>query len=243
MAKREPLMTDAYFNEAITDLHTSIEEREAKLASMPPALKKPHILARANFVGRLELLLTRYSAGEPVVDLVSAFEPIVAAWERTLSHEAASPNDLAYLDDYVRSLWLVSLGIIFDTPDDVWKRLLTCMGNEGRDQLVERLVARRTPGRPAATALLHPGVYAPLDKAATSLAAQEVARFLKGWYAGLRDVGWHDAHKGPDGGGFFGYWAVEAAGVVVAFGLDDAALRGLPSYPADLSAHGLSCNH
>jgi len=53
-----------------------------------------------------------------------------------------------------------------------------------------------------------------------------------------QDVGRHDSHKGPAGGGFFRYWAIEAAGVVAAFRIDDSTFRDLPCYPKDLADHG-----
>lgn len=65
-----------------------------------------------------------------------------------------------------------------------------------------------------------------------------MTRFLKAWYPALHEVGWHASHKGPDGGGFFSYWAIEAAGVATVFGIDDSAFRDLPYYPKDLADHG-----
>lgn len=34
----------------------------------------------------------------------------------------------------------------------------------------------------------------------------------------------HECHKGPKDGGFFGFWSIEAAGVVKAFAMDDQSL-------------------
>lgn len=241
MNKREPLMTDAYFSDAITYMQATLADRTAKLeGGNASSIKKPYVLARANFRDRCELLIARYSAGEPVAALAGEVEPIVAAWEKALATPGSQPNDLTYLDDYVRSLWLLSLGLIFKVDDTVWKRLLACMGGEGQDTLVERLASRRTAGRPQARSLLHPEPYALLDQAAALVSPDHMARFLKAWYPGLREVGWHDSHKGPDGGGFFGYWAIEAAGVAVAFGMDDAPFRDMPFYPVDLADFGRS---
>lgn len=238
MTKREPLMTQAYFSEAIAYLRDTIADRTAKLENDAGNLKKPYVLARANFRDRCELLVARYSAGEPVQELGSEVEPIVAAWEKALAMPGSQANDLTYLDDYVRTLWVLSLGLIFRVDDDVWKRMLACAGGEGQDILMERLVSCRTPARPRARALLHPEPYVLLDQAITHVSADHVARFLNAWYPALRDVGWHDSHKGPAGGGFFGYWAIEAAGVSAAFGIEDALLCNMPYYPRDLANHG-----
>lgn len=224
--------------ESIDYLQSTIAERTQKLDNDNGQLKKPQVFTYANFQDQCELLIARYSAGEPVSALAGDLQAIVAAWERSLASAPSSPNDLGYIDDYVRSLWIVSLALIFRADDALWQRILVCAGNEGRDRLFERLVARRTAGRLPATALLHPRSYAFLDQAAEKTSADEVVRFLTAWYPALKDIGWYDCHKGPDGGGFFGYWAIEGAGVAVAFGIDDASFRDMPYYPKDLADHG-----
>lgn len=242
MSKREPLMTATYFDELIEFMQSSIEDLEQQLQH-PERYKKPQILAFSLFFERCQILIARYSRGDDLQDLTQAFPPIVEAWEAYLRCEQHQHTDLSRLDDYVRSLWLVSLALVFDVTSGMWERLLRCIGNEGRDRLYERLVAQRTPGRLAATGLLHPQPYAVLDKAveaAQAEKAEHMAAFLKRWYGDLAQVDWHDNHKGPDGGGFFGYWAIEAAGVAVAFGIDDSSFRDMPYYPKDLADFGRS---
>ena len=38
-----------------------------------------------------------------------------------------------------------------------------------------------------------------------------LSRYLKDWYGAFRKAYWHESHKGPEGGDFFGYWAVEVS--------------------------------
>jgi hypothetical protein len=118
--------------------------------------------------------------------------------------------------------------------------LVTCIGNAGKDQLIERLILRRLPWlaaqRPVATHLVYPKAYQPLYQALDAPATEQgnlINSFLQGWYKHLKKVSWHGTHKQ---GSFFGYWAWEAAGVTVAFGLDDSAYRDLPYYPKDAVA-------
>jgi hypothetical protein len=54
---------------------------------------------------------------------------------------------------------------------------------------------------------------------------------------GKLHIYWYDAHKGPEGGGFVGYWCFESAAVVKAFGIDDKEIREQQYYPKDL-LHG-----
>lgn len=238
--KREPLMSVAYFNEAISYLRSTIAERKAKLQNSATTLKKPQVLARANMRDCCELLISRYSVGEPVGDLSDGIEPIICAWEQALTLEPTSPNDFTYIDDYVRTLWLTSICLIFNVSEPLWQRLLVCAGNEGQDMLFERLVSSRTSGRKQASTLQHMEPYGMLNRAAAYGSTEDASQFLKVWYKGMRNVGWYDNHKGQDGGGFFGYWAIEVAGAVVACGIDDTKLLDLPYYPKDLAAYGKS---
>ena len=105
-----------------------------------------------------------------------------------------------------------------------------------KDALFEALIATRTPGRKQTDTLLHENIFRPLFSAIFAKGESRAAfvkRYLKDWYGAFRRAYWHDSHKGPEGGGFFGYWAVEVAGVVEAFGMDDAAFRDMPYYPRD----------
>lgn len=53
----------------------------------------------------------------------------------------------------------------------------------------------------------------------------------------MRKAYGHDCEKAKDGGGYFGYWCFEAAGVTRAFGCDDGAWRDDPYYPKHLAAY------
>ena len=142
------------------------------------------------------------------------------------------------LDRYLVSLWLVSFALIFKVEDALWDRLLACIGNEGRDELFEALVATRTKGRKQANGLLHEKIFRPLFNAVSANGESRdalVKRHLKDWYEALRNAYWHDSHKGSEGGGgFSGYWAVEVAGVVKTFNMDDRAFRDMPYYPREM---------
>lgn len=235
--KREPLMSLDHFDDTIDYIDKTIEDRQRQL-EQAHVLKKPQVLARANFRDRCESLVARYSRGDAIESLPAVLELAVTDWERYLAFGPACKTDFSYLDDYVRCLWLTSLALLFDVPADTWRRLLCCAGNAGQDRLFERLVSLRSSDRPQARALLHPDVYTHLDRAWDAPASDRAPclhAFLSNWYAGMRETGWHDSHKGPEGGGFVGYWAFEAAAVVCALNLADESFRDLPYYPKDLA--------
>lgn len=232
-------MEQEYFDRWVAYRQGRIGEMEAKIAasSAPPANKARYRFSI--FREHYQLLLLRYSQGEEVAALAGFFPRVVESFERFEPADGGPRLDFGEsLDDYVTALWLVSLALLFGADDGLFGRLLALVGNDGRDELYERLVAARAPGRAEARGLLYPRPYELLLGAASAPPGRRedlVAEFLRAWYPSLKDAYWHESHRGPDGGGFYGYWAVEAAGAARAFGADDAPFREMPHYPKDLA--------
>lgn len=202
------------------------------------------------FVERYELLIEKYSRGDDLDELRSMLPEVVADWERARRTELEVFNAdemhrrhgfAANFDAYSLALWMVSIALCLEAEAPLLRRIIDLVGNEGEDRLYERLVATRVAGRKAATALLYPRPYEMLEAAIDEQDHVDrdrlMLRFLKAWYPGMRKAYWHDAHKGKDGGGYFGYWCFEAAGVTRTFGFDDTAWRDDPYYPKDLAAY------
>jgi Domain of unknown function (DUF1911)/Domain of unknown function (DUF1910) len=234
---RDALMSEDYFRQSIDFMRTTIESFESKLRTKSDTLKKPQILAMAVASYKLQSLIAGYSIGHSLDELKSSIGGVIDSWEKSLSFKGSSKIDLRYLDNYVRSVWLLSLGIIFNIHQGDWNRLLVCIGSEGQDNLVEKLIACRTPGRQRSNRLIHKNIYSDLYKATESKSYLDVQQFLSSWYDKMDDIGWHDCHKGPEGGGYVGYWAIEAAGVVAAFDIDHSKLKGIKYYPFDLAEY------
>ncbi len=236
MSKREPLMTEDFFVRSLSYVEGAIAKRNAILSQAPP---RPQVGLYANFRSRYQQVLLGYSAGEDVTQLHQRFPAVIDSYEAYLQCPRHENPDLQDLDDYVVSLWLVSMGTLFNVDSSQWNRLLACIGNEGRDALFEALVATRTQGRKQTDSLLHDKIFRPLFNAIGAEGESRdafVKRYLKDWYGAFKNAYWHDSHKGPEGGGFFGYWAVEVAGCVAAFNIDDSAFRDMAFYPKDLVA-------
>jgi hypothetical protein len=199
------------------------------------------------FIYNYELLIEKYSRGDSINELRVMLPDLLDTWEWARREELKVFNDAEIhrrhgfevnLDAYNLALWLVSIFICLEADAQLFDRLLTLIGNEGEDQLYERLVATQRPGRKPADKLLHPKPYLPLYRAIDPQPKAERAKFLdkfiSAWYAGMKGTYWHDSHKGKDGGGYFGYWCFEAAGVVRAFKLNDTVMRDSVYYPKDL---------
>lgn len=240
MTKREPLMDAAYFGQTIAHIQKTAVRFEGIVENPDAKPEQKKRLLYSLFRDSYELLIARYSAGEPIADLRPAFTTVVQRRERHQQELGRLGNDFAAADDYVTSLWLVSLSISLDVDPTLFERLLKCIGNEGRDKLFERIVSTRVPGRPIGESVIFPKPYQSLLDAIGAADGERpklIASFLKTWYPSLGKlkVYWYDCHKGPEGGGFFGYWCLEAAAVVKAFGIDDQTFRDAPYYPKDLS--------
>ncbi|HEX7315413.1 MAG TPA: PoNe immunity protein domain-containing protein [Pyrinomonadaceae bacterium] len=242
MEKREPLMDQAYFDARVAYNRERLKSMEELYATLTtPAANKAryrYSIYRKHF----EFLILRYSRGEPVAELAEFFPRVVENLEAYEPPDGEKRLDFhENIDEYEDALWLVSLALLFEVDDDLFERLLALIDNEGEDELYERLVGARAPGRRAASALLYPKPYKLLLRATEASAGEReafVAEFLRVWYPSMADAYWHESHRGPDGGGFFGYWCIEAAGAVRAFGIDDASFREMRHYPKDLVSPG-----
>ncbi|WP_180171127.1 PoNe immunity protein domain-containing protein, partial [Acinetobacter sp. YH12027] len=61
---------------------------------------------------------------------------------------------------------------------------------------------------------------------------QDIQEYLKLWYPAFESAPWYDLHK-MENGGYFGYWAIEAAAYVYLLDLDDSEITHM-IYPKDL---------
>jgi Domain of unknown function (DUF1911)/Domain of unknown function (DUF1910) len=249
--RQDFLMDEAYFSKFI-----SFKENVV-IPEMTESAKKPGVNAKYDaqfvfkiFIDRCELLIEKYSRGDDIEELRHALPELIEAWEWAHREELKVFTSTEMhrrhgfdvnLDAYNLALWLISIFICLQAEASLFDRLLALIGNEGQDALYERLVATQRPGRATADKLLYPKPYQPLfdaiDEPVKADRDKLLKKFIKGWYQGMRGTYWHDSHKGKDGGGYFGYWCFEAAGVVRAFGMDDAAIRDDPYYPKDMAAY------
>lgn len=154
--------------------------------------------------------------------------------------------ELSNLNHYNWCFWLVGLALALDIPDDQWQRLLVLIGGEGEDELLDRVIASRSPERMVGAQLLHKKPYARLLKAGDATPAKQAAllyEFVNHWYPELARKGkdelwWYiygDPVKHPlEMGSYFGRWCIEAVAAVKAFGLDDTLCLGHEHYPGDL---------
>lgn len=208
--------------------------------------------------GHLRLMLALYSRGDPIRELSQHFPGLLDAWELSnqLSAEICAEHKLKTCRDWVFELsnlnhynwcfWLVGLALALEIPDDQWQRLLVLIDGEGEDELLDRVIASRQPGRRIGGKLLHNKPYRRLLKAIDAPKAQQAVLlkdFVDHWYGelarkGKEELWWYiygDPEKHPlEMGSYFGRWCIEAVAAVKAFELDDSLCLGHEHYPGDL---------
>lgn len=185
----------------------------------------------------LELLIQRYSGGEPLDALVPYAEHAFAQFERhklTYPEFALKPWEP---DAYQYILWLLSLAVLFNMPRHIEQiaSYISADPEDGQDALLRRLFERVGITLPG-DKLIHEHPYSELLNALSACGdeqQQALRAYLKQWYRGMRDCYWHDRHK-RNIEAFFGYWAFEAGMVTLLWEVDDAPYRDLPYYPRDL---------
>jgi hypothetical protein len=198
----------------------------------------------------LELLILRYTAGQPITELSRELPPVIAAFDQFIPLDRPRPSEAHTLtitqhEAYVYVMWLLSLCRLLGHAELV----PTVLGwinknaefNRGRDGLFEAVVEKLTGRKePVERVLLHPAAYRPLAKAtAPDTLTQDrpalVKEFLEGWYKNMKPCYWHGTHTDGEGSSYFGYWAFEAALVTVLWGIDDSSYRDHLVYPKDLA--------
>lgn len=242
MNKREPLLTEEYFDSTIQrrQKFISISEEDALLPAEEIKLDLVHF---GLFQDRMELLELKYSRGYPVVELQADFLALVDALEtfRRFPDPDGDPEGMFFngeQDEYMQAVTLLSLGLLLHVDLDVFRRLVAAIGLNGQDAILEWLASQRLPDRPKTTKLLFPKTYARLRdaiQAPRDVQAQVLKGFLAGWYESL-DTVWYNIHAHrQDAAGFTGYWCWEAAAVAYCLGADDSELRAMRYYPTDLA--------
>jgi len=251
-----------FWNEAIGFSNYSITHRKEVLNDPSGDLSY-----RPQYVFELvkdyyHLIFERYSRGDKVRELSQYFPFLLDAWEESerlgktvwTTQQQHTRNAWAVnLDHYIVCFWLVGLALALNIPDDQWQRLLVLIGNEGEDELLDRVISYRQPTRKIGNKLCHPKPYqrlldainAPQDKQ-----LQMLFTFVDKWYKELnrppkkglseqtamyeRPYWYTLGNRQLEDSGYFGRWCVEAVAAVKAFSLDDTLCLGHEHYPGDL---------
>lgn len=263
---RDNRSTKAYWDEWIL----FSEERICKVQKIRESSSPKNTSYESQYVRDLawrylRLMLQKYSRGDAVGDFGQYFLGFLDAWEESeqIGKQVWGEEEQfrrhawgVNLDHYIDCFWLTGLALALDISDELWRRLLALMGNEGEDALLDRVIASRQPGRTIGNKLCFPDVYRPLLVAIDAPADQQpqlLRKFVENWFVRLKGAGhpsFPSAHRTPywyfygdknlEGGAYFGRWCIEAVAAAKAFGIDDRLCLDHPNYPGDLLQDGRS---
>ncbi|WP_420231925.1 PoNe immunity protein domain-containing protein [Pseudomonas sp. ABY48] len=259
---RAPLGSSDYWSKVIHNNDGYIEKSQKALREPVGATDYAPQYAFETAQKHWHQILRRYSAGDPIADLSRYFPGLLDAWEEaehlgatvwTQEQQFTRHSWRVNYDHYITCFWLVGLGLALDIPEGQWKRLLTLIGNEGEDVLLDRIIASRSPERKIGSMLLYPKPYARLLTAVDAPAESQaslLSAFVKHWYTEVRTGAksgsdpqavsyrhpyWYTyGDENFEGGAYFGRWCVEAVAAVKAFDMGDSQCLGLEHYPGDL---------
>lgn len=238
---REPLRDDAYWQEWIAECEDEIRMREEKLQVTPfPEKWKKNSITQSLYYDCKRLITLKYSGGAPVEEIRHDYPRLIEAWVAYNQNISSGDNKkhLLISNDYYRVLTLISWGIIFNAPADMFQKIANHIHSNGEDALVETLLATRLNGRQQASRIIFPQPFELLYQASRAKAGEQAAlvkEYLGTWYGNMKDYINYDAHKAKGEGGFTGYWSFEAAAVTVLYGIDDSSFRDMDFYPKDMT--------
>ncbi|TVT79905.1 PoNe immunity protein domain-containing protein [Acinetobacter colistiniresistens] len=199
-----------------------------------------------------DLLLLRYTSGEPIEELISSFEDIVAGYTKQAEALAVfkgtvKPSVINGEGGFI-ALSMISLAVLLNQ-----KKMLPTIkelingGNEdqsGEDKVINKFFKILDFKHPDTN---KDGVYSydyshlcdvidnVLDKDDKAHALEVLDNYLSDWYGIHKNKLWYNSHLDLDNGfSYVGYWAFEAAFLVYMFDLDDTSLHKYLFYPKDI---------
>ena len=205
--------------------------------------------AYSNADTRFTNFLLKYTAGESLDGLRAELEGVIGAHELAAKfvqehtqNPTFPPLRFIEIDEYERVLQMIGLCFLLHRRD-LLPRLAAIFdpSSASRDTLYEDLLAFGMDDRYDLDQWFHESPYRDLVNSLYRDTDEEciadLQRYLKNWYISLAKAPWHDSHLGiadDTTGGYFGYWAIEAAAVAYLMGLDDSSFREHLVYPKDL---------
>ncbi|EUJ32575.1 PoNi-like cognate immunity protein [Listeria cornellensis] len=169
-----------------------------------------------------------YSSGAPLEEIKEFIPEIIDITEKVWKSESG----------YVEMVWLLSVGIMLEIPDEQMKRLHDIVKSDGvEDYLLNYLMKKDGSNSALTSPFLHEVPYKFLQlviesngKAAINLLKQYLS---DEWYERHDDMGWYDSDKSKENI-YSGYWSFESGAIAKMMGLDDSFIKDSPFYPYDL---------
>ncbi|MBB3015338.1 PoNe immunity protein domain-containing protein [Cupriavidus alkaliphilus] len=254
--RRQQFLSESNYQRSLEEIPKGIDLFESTPAGSGSSEAEGWLISyRMVAFDLFNLLVLRYTGGEPIEPMRAELEKVVVAHERAtkqLRMYYEDPNAIGFqidsFDGYCPCLGLISLCFLLHRRD-LLPRIAELLDgpdktNVGADFLIEDFLSYAPMDRYESDTLLATRPFESLADAMDSTdnedALRHLQKFLKRWYKDLAGAPWHNAHK-PDAegrtGGYYGYWSFEAAAAVLLLDIeDDSSLHPYLYYPKDLVA-------
>lgn len=172
----------------------------------------------------INILVAKYSRGDPLVELKKEFEQMIDYSLKNLSYD-----DSYY---YIDMLRFVSLSFLFNLDMQMKNNIRNKLkDNMCYDSLID-LFFTNTNIVPNTETLIKPGIVMELVYAAEKRSCGPLLEYLQKWYHNFQYDPWYAGHGMFD---YFGKWSFASAAVAKRFELNDECLKDDPFYPYDLA--------
>ncbi|MGF6846448.1 hypothetical protein QFZ51_001683 [Chitinophaga sp. W3I9] len=150
------------------DCIEAVHERQGKLNVTPfPEKWKKNSITQNLYYDCKRLITLKYSGGSPIEDIKADYPQLIEAWVAYNRNISTGDNKkhLLLTHDYYRVLTLISWGIIFDAPVELFQQIANHLHSNGEDALIEALLITKLTDRVATDQLIYPKSFELLYKA------------------------------------------------------------------------------
>lgn len=184
-----------------------------------------------SITSRIDVMRGKYSLGEKNKLIESDFNCAMNNLENIREKEVG----------YLNLLWMISLGILFETEKQNMERLAKIVERQNmEDFIIDYLLIASDIGWKKIRNIFEKEIpytntkeiieLAQMDK---KEASKRLQTYIENeWFQGHYDYEWRNAHKEP---GYLGFWSFETAAIAKILDLDDSGLKDNNHYPYDLT--------
>lgn len=248
MMVRDRLKDKTYFEAYLSKLEFLDERTEAKLANNEIRADRVVPVVMGLIGSLVDRMTAKYSLGVPVIEMLEEYHQAVEwihdYWpgNKKLTGKRREVLNQYPLGGYDTILWMLSIGYLFDVPDEQFQKLVSVIDqDEVKDKLYEFVIAAKMPSRPKLEQESYKYGFKLFGKLREAVDAEDNAKakalvkaFLeKDWLKEHKSLDWHVSHKNPHDV-YSGNWSFEAAAITCIKGLDDSSYRDQQYYPKDL---------